>query len=273
VIFDFDDAIHIGHRNTSATKYSWIYRLKYSPAVNEMLRECAHVIAGNRALAEHAKQFNSRVSIIPTVVDLERYTYRPPPAMSDRLTIGWMGSRSTSPYLLDIEAALRRLSEVHPGKIRFRFYGHPQRRLELSNSISLPFSLVSEIEDLRTIDIGIMPVPDNDWTRGKCAFKAIQYMALGIPMVTSPVGMATEVVQHDVNGLWARTSEEWFEALNRLICNVELRRRFAEEGRKTVAARYSLQVWAPRLVELLNEVVTGSVSLLRDVTARAADSG
>jgi glycosyltransferase involved in cell wall biosynthesis len=255
VIFDFDDAIHIGHRDTSATKYPWIYKFKYGPGVNGMMSHCAHVIAGNRTLAEHALKFNSNVSVIPTVVDLEQCAYRPSRNLNGPLTVGWVGSRSTSPYLLEIEPALRRLSEAYPGKIRYRFYGHPQRKLNLPNFESLPFSLDSEIEDLRTIDIGIMPMPDNDWTRGKCAFKAIQYMALGIPTVTSPVGMATELVHHNVNGLWARTPEEWFEALHRLVRDADLRKRFAEEGRKTVEARYSLQTWGPRLVELLEQVL------------------
>jgi glycosyltransferase involved in cell wall biosynthesis len=257
VIFDFDDAIHIGHRNTAETKYPWLYRFKYGPGVSEMLSQCAHIIAGNQTLADHALRFNSQVSIVPTVVDLERYLYQPRPDKGDVLTIGWVGSRSTSPYLVEIEPALRRLSEAHPGKIRFRIYGHPQRKLNLPNFESLPFSLGSEIEDLRTLDIGIMPMPDNDWTRGKCAFKAIQYMALGIPTVISPVGMATQVVQHNVNGLWAQTPAEWFEALNCLVTDIQLRRRIAEEGRKAAETRYSLQTWCPRLAELSSRILEG----------------
>lgn len=255
VIFDFDDAIHIGHRDTTTTKYPWIYKLKYGPGVNGMLSHCTHVIAGNRTLAEHALQFNSQVSIVPTVVDLGQYTYRPPPVQEDTITIGWIGSRSTSPYLLEIEPVLQRLSEAHPGKIRFRLYGDPRRKLNLPNFESLPFSLASEIEDLQTIDIGIMPVPDNDWTRGKCAFKAIQYMALGIPTVISPVGMAADLVQHNVNGFWAQTPEGWFEALNLLVTDTRLSRRFAEEGRKTVVERYSLQAWGSRLAELFAQIL------------------
>jgi glycosyltransferase involved in cell wall biosynthesis len=255
VIFDFDDAIHIGHRNTETTKYPWIYKLKYGPGVNGILSHCAHVIAGNRTLAEHALQFNSLVSIIPTVVDLEQYAFQIPRIPGDLLTIGWVGSRSTSPYLVEIEPALRRLSEAYPGKIRYRFYGHPQRKLNLPKFESLPFSLDSEIEDLRAMDVGIMPMPDNDWTRGKCGFKAIQYMALGIPTVTSPVGMATELVQDNVNGLSARTPEEWFEALNLLVTDLRLRRRFAEAARKTIEARYSLQTWGPRLCELFDRIL------------------
>jgi glycosyltransferase involved in cell wall biosynthesis len=255
LIFDFDDAIHIGHRNTATSKYPWIYKIKYGPGVNGILSHCAHVIAGNRTLAEHALQFNSQVSVIPTVVDLEQYAFQTPRISGDLLTIGWVGSRSTSPYLLEIEPALRRLSEANPGKIRYRFYGHTQRKLNLPKFESLPFSLDSEIEDLRAMDVGIMPMPDNDWTRGKCGFKAIQYMALGIPTVTSPVGMAKELVQDNVNGLSARTPEEWFEALNLLVTDLRLRRRFAEAARKTIEARYSLQTWGPRLCKLFDRIL------------------
>jgi len=255
VIFSFDDAIYVGHQDTQTQKYPWIYRLKYGSGVNEVIRRSAHVITGSKTLAEHAVKFNSHVSIIPTVVDLNQYTYQPPRATNDVITIGWVGSRSTSPYLLEIEPALRRLSEVHSGKIRFRLCGNPARKLNLPNFESLPFSLATEIEDLRAVDIGIMPVPDNDWTRGKCAFKAIQYMALGISTVASPVGMATELVQHNVNGFWARTPGEWFEALNRLVTDAQLRRRFAEEGRKTVEARYSLQGWGPVMAELFVRIL------------------
>jgi len=255
VIFDFDDAIHVGHQDIGTTKYPWIYKLKYGPGVNEILRSSTHVIAGNRTLADHALQFNSQVSLIPTVVDLDQYTYQPPRTSSDVLTIGWVGSRSTSPYLLELGPVLQRLSETYPGKIRFRIYGHPERILNLPNFSSLPFSLATEIADLRSIDIGIMPAPDNEWTRGKCAFKAIQYMALGIPTVVSPVGTATELVENNVNGFWARTPQEWFETLSQLVSDAQLRVRFSEAGRKTIESRYSLQAWAPRLTELLQQVL------------------
>jgi glycosyltransferase involved in cell wall biosynthesis len=172
---------------------------------------------------------------------------------------------------VEIEPAFRRLSEAHPGKIRFRIYGHPKRKLNLPNCESLPFSLASEIEDLRTIDIGIMPMPENDWTRGKCAFKAIQYMALGIPTVSSPVGMASELIEHGRNGLQACTSEEWFESLNLLVVRPELRRQFAEAGRKTVEARYSLQTWGSRFVDLVDTVATGGEPAARKVAASAAN--
>jgi glycosyltransferase involved in cell wall biosynthesis len=257
VVFSLDDAIYAGHRDTPNKKYPLIYKLKYGPGVNEVLAKSAHVIAGSRTLAEHARQFNPQVSVIPTVVDTNRYAYRAPSIPLERVTIGWMGTRSTSPYLLDIAAVLRQLGEVFREKIRFRMYGDPRLQLPVPNYEARPFTLESEIEDLRSIDIGIMPLPDNEWTRGKCAFKAIQYMALGIPTVSSPVGMASEIIKHNVNGLLANTPGEWFEALARLMRDSDLRRRLAEEGRKTVEAYYSLGVWAPRLAGLLDQILAG----------------
>lgn len=256
VVFSFDDAIYAGHRDTPNKKYPWIYKLKYGPGVNEVLAKSTHVIAGSRRLADHARQFNPQVSVIPTVVDAKRYAYRAA-ASAECFTIGWVGTRSTSPYLLDIAPVLRQLGGVFREKIRFRMYGDPQLQLSVPNYEALPFSLESEIEDLGRIDIGIMPLPDNEWTKGKCAFKAIQYMSLGIPTVSSPVGMASEVIKHNVNGLLASTPGEWFEALARLICDSQLRRRLAQEGRKTVEAHYSLGVWAPRFADLLHQILAG----------------
>jgi glycosyltransferase involved in cell wall biosynthesis len=271
VIFSFDDAIHIGHRETGKTKYPGVYRLKYGPGVNEILRGCAHVIAGNRILADHASQFNSHVTVIPTVVDTKQYAFKCPRTENGVLTIGWVGSRSTSPYLLEIEAVLRRLSEAHRGKIRFRLYGHPPRKLNLVDCESLPFSLATEVEDISSFDIGIMPMPDNAWTRAKCAFKAIQYMALGVPAVVSPVGMAAEVVRPNSSGFWARTPSDWFDALNRLVGDAILRRQFAEEGRKLVEAHYSVQTWAPRYTSLLADIATGNSAEFSHAETSVAD--
>jgi glycosyltransferase involved in cell wall biosynthesis len=166
---------------------------------------------------------------------------------------------------------LRRLSEIHGKKIRFRLYGHPQRKLDLVDCQSLPFSLATEIEDISSLDIGIMPMPDNAWTRSKCAFKAIQYMALGIPTVISPVGMAAEVVRPNSTGLWARAPGDWFDALDRLVRDAILRRQFAEEGRKLVEAHYSVQAWAPRYTDLLRDVARGSTVTFRRAVTSVAD--
>ena len=113
------------------------------------------------------------------------------------------------------------------------------------------WTLERELEDLHGFDIGIMPMPDTEWTRGKCGFKALLYMACGVPPVCSPVGMTTDIVQDGQNGLLATTTEEWIEKLSLLVENPELRRRMGEAGRATVEDRYSLTTHAPRFLETL----------------------
>jgi len=253
VIFSFDDAIYTGHDDVSTLNHPILYRLKYGRGVDEVLRGCLHVIAGNRILADYAGQFNSRVSIVPTVVDCSQYPFKAGLANGQRpITVGWVGSRSTVPYLSAVEPALRSLAEVNAGKVRFRFFGCPEYKLDVPDFWSLPFRLETEVADLHSIDIGIMPLPDTEWTRGKCAFKAIQYMASGIPTVASPVGITTEIIRDDVNGLLVKSADDWFRALNRLVNNEDLRKWLSINARSTIEESYSLQVWGPRLVALLD---------------------
>lgn len=255
VIFSFDDAIHIGHHDVSSLNHPLLYRFKYGRGVNEILKRSLHIIAGNRILAEYAAQFNSAVSIIPTVVDCSQYSYK---SISDEragpLTVGWIGSRTTACYLPAIEPALKRLAEANPGRVRFSFLGHPEYKPNLPDATSLPFRLNTEMDHLRSLDIGIMPLPDTEWTRGKCAFKAIQYMGIGIPTVASPVGITNDLITHNVNGLLATSVDDWFQALDLLVNDSGLRRRLSLEARRTVEQSYSLQVWGPRLASLFDRL-------------------
>jgi glycosyltransferase involved in cell wall biosynthesis len=261
VIFSFDDAIYAGHDDVSTLNHPILYRLKYGRGVDEVLRGSLHVIAGNRILADYARQFNPRVSIIPTVVDCAHYPSQPARINgSGPITVGWVGSRSTAPYLTAIEPALRSLAEANRGKVRFRFFGCPEYQLDVPDFESLPFRLATEVSDLHSIDIGIMPLPDTEWTRGKCAFKAIQYMASGIAAVASPVGITAEIIRDGVNGLLAESTDDWLRALTRLVNDEELRRRLSENARRTVEESYSLQVWGPRLVSLLDRVAGATVT-------------
>lgn len=256
IIFSFDDAIYAGHEDTSDLPHPLLYRLKHGDGVREVVRRSAHVIAGCETLAAYARQFNEHVTIIPTVVDVEHYAYQPPkPRQVEPITIGWWGSWSTAPYLKIVEGAFRRLSAVHQDRVRFVFGGVSEYKTDLPNAQVVPFSLESEIQELGKFDVGIMPMPDTAWTRGKCAFKAIQYMARGIPAVVSPVGMSSDVVQHGVNGFWARDEQEWFDCLDQLIRNEDLRRSFSLAGRRTVEQKYSLQIWGPRLPKLFDEIL------------------
>jgi glycosyltransferase involved in cell wall biosynthesis len=266
VIYSFDDAVHVRRQEASTFNHPWLYNIKYGPGINRVIAGSVHVIAGNAVLAEHARKLNGAVSVMPTVVDLERYVFSPKRPDHAPVTIGWYGSNTTSPYLSALEPALRKVAEANPGRVRFRFFGDPSCRLALPYSASLPFRLDSEIDDLRQIDIGLMPMPDSPWTRGKCAFKAIQYMATGAAAIVSPVGMATELVQDGVNGLYARNTAEWYDRMQQLNDDVALRRKLVLEGRRTIERGYSVQLWAPRLLQLLENVIRG-----RAASAFAAD--
>jgi glycosyltransferase involved in cell wall biosynthesis len=253
VIFSFDDAIYAGHSDISALNHPTLYRWKHGRGYDDVIRRSAHVIVGNRILADYAGSFNRNVSIVPTVVDCRRYLFRTPVSFPP-ITIGWMGSRTTAPYLSIVEPALRRLAESKPGKVQFRFLGCPDYRPQLPKSCSLPFDLHRELDDLHSLDIGLMPLPDTEWTRGKCAYKAIQYMASGVPVIASPVGITTDLIQHGINGLLADSGEAWFQELSRLVHDVELRRRLALRGRRTVEQFYSLEKWGPRFVEIFDKL-------------------
>jgi glycosyltransferase involved in cell wall biosynthesis len=258
VIFSFDDAIYAGHDDVSGLNHPILYRLKYGRGVDEVLRRSLHVIAGNRILADYARRFNSHVSIVPTVVDCVQYPCKPARSNGNwPITLGWVGSRTTVPYLSLIEPALRSLARAHPGRLRFRFFGCPEYKLDVPDFESLPFRLETEVADLHSLDIGVMPLPDTVWTRGKCAFKAIQYMASGIATVASPVGITAEIIEDGVNGLLARSADDWLPALDRLVEDQELRSRLSRNARRTIEASYSLQGWGPRLVSLL-EGLTGT---------------
>jgi glycosyltransferase involved in cell wall biosynthesis len=256
VVFSLDDATYAVHPDHVHMNHPLLYRLKYGRRLDEVIGRSAHVIVGNSTLAKYARQFNTEVSIIPTVVDCGKYKYRSA-AKPDGcpLTVGWMGSRSTAAYLLNIVRPLRKLAETYGDRVNFRFFGCEDLELDLPNTVVQPFRLEAELDDLRSLDIGLMPMPDTEWTRGKCAFKAVQYMAMGIPAVASPVGATLDLIQHDHNGLLARSEQDWYRALEKLITDRPARERLSMAGCDTVLKSYSLQVWGPRLTSLFDQLL------------------
>ena len=266
VIFSFDDAIYAGHEDVSTLSHPLLYRWKHGRGYDEVIRGCDHVIAGNRILAEYASRLKVSTTVIPTVVDCNRYEARTS-TPDFPVTIGWMGSKTTAPYLRIIEPALREIARKHDDRVRFRFVGCPEYRLEIQNFTSMPFRLETELAELQRFDIGLMPLPDNEWTRGKCAFKAIQYMASGVATVASPVGITPDLVRDGVSGFLATSPEDWFTALDRLVSDGSLRVRIAREARKSIETGYSLQVWAPRIVALFDQLSGGKGILEQDTIA------
>jgi glycosyltransferase involved in cell wall biosynthesis len=248
-VFDFDDAVFVPYVSPSNGYLSY---LKFPGKTRAICRMAAHVMAGNEYLADYARAVNGRVTVIPTTVDTEKYTVEPR-APNEAPVIGWSGSHSTAQHLSTLKGALRRLAERE--RFRLRVVGVPGFEMEGVEVESVPWRSATEVEDLRPFDVGIMPLPDDKWSRGKCGMKALQYMGLAVPAVCSPVGVNSEIIRDGVNGLLASTDDEWVEKLSRLLRSPEERARLGRAGRETVEARYSAAVQAPRVYDVLASVV------------------
>jgi glycosyltransferase involved in cell wall biosynthesis len=251
LIFDFDDAVWLNYRSPSNGYLSY---LKLPGKTAAVCRLAAHVIAGSDYLASFARAFNSRVSVVPTTIDTARYTVNARPA-NEVPVIGWTGSYSTVGHLQRLAPALRRLAARE--RFRLRIIGAPDARLEGFEGVEvemLPWRSATEVEDLRALDVGVMPLPDDAWSRGKCGTKALQYMGLAIPAVCSPVGVGSVIIRDGENGLLASNEDEWVEKLRLLLGSPQLRETLGRAGRATVEARYSAAVQAPRVFEIIESV-------------------
>jgi glycosyltransferase involved in cell wall biosynthesis len=260
LVFDFDDAVFERYVSPSNGYLSY---LKFPGKTRTICRLAAHVMAGNEYLADYARRVNPNVTVIPTTVDTSKYTVAAR-AENDVPVIGWTGSYSTVQHLLTLAGALRRLAETE--RFRLRVIGSPNMNLEGLAGLdveALTWDSKTEVEDLRAIDVGVMPLPEDKWSRGKCGMKALQYMGLAIPTVCSPVGVNSEIIRDGENGLLATTADEWVEKLGLLLRSPELRERLGRAGRETVEARYSAAVQAPRVLQILESVAGAQASRAR----------
>jgi len=253
IVFDFDDAIFLSYKSPSNGYLSY---LKFAGKTKTNCRLAAHVMVGNPYLAEYARQFNQNVSIIPTTIDTDKYKPVNIEDASGPVVIGWTGSHSTVQHLDTLRSALAKLAQRE--SIRLRVIGTPNYQIEGVEFETIMWRSETEVEDLSAADIGIMPLPDDNWARGKCGAKALQFMAMGIPTVCSPVGVNTDIIQDNENGLIANSEDEWIEKLSLLIRSRELRARLGKAGRQTIEQRFSAAVQAPRVYEVLESVVRKS---------------
>lgn len=251
LVFDFDDAIWLNDTSEANSNLKW---LKNPEKIGKIISISDLVIAGNHYLADYAKIFNQDVMVIPTSIDTN-YHKPMPRSRKGPICIGWTGSMTTIKHFQDAVPWLKRLKEDYADAITFKvIVDAPMKWPELGIK-STPWSKETEIKELNSIDIGIMPLPDDQWSQGKCAFKGIQYMALEIPAVMSPVGVNNDIIIEDENGYLAGDENEWVEKISALIESEGLRTRIGKAGRKTIVDHYSVEVQKTVLSEALKSLL------------------
>lgn len=251
----YDDAVHVHYRN-----HPWrIVRFLCRKKIQHVIEISTHVITWNRNLAEYARQFNPNVTMVDTAIDLRRYRckIKQPPSPNGHVVIGWIGTPNSFPYLTSLEPVFQELATRYD--IELCVISSNEFRSGNISVTNRKWALETEVDDLCCCDIGIMPLVDNEWTRGKSAYKLVQYMGVGIPAVSSPVGVNTEIIRDGVNGFLADTPETWIKKLSLLIENPELRRQQGLAGRRLVENTYSIQSVAPRLIQVLKGLEVKSI--------------
>ncbi|MCK0171436.1 glycosyltransferase family 4 protein [Aliiroseovarius sp. S1123] len=250
IVSDYDDAVfHRYDKNRRGTVRSIL-----GDKIGRVMAASALVMAGNRYIANYAERFDApRLEMVPTVVDLDLYTIDPKARNTDDLRVGWIGTPETwEAFANPIHHVLDPLLAKH--RALFRAVGAAMQPATSGTLEILPWTEETEVSLIQSMDIGVMPLPNTDWARGKCGYKLIQYMACGLPVVASPVGVNSEIVEHGVNGFLAETDPEWRSAIETLLADGELRRRMGAAGRRKVEEHYSLQVWGPRVAQMLRSV-------------------
>ncbi len=250
MVFDFDDAIWLVDVSRQNRGLGW---LKSGDKTARIIAASHAVIAGNHYLADYARQYNPHVSVIPTTIDTDYHKPREHPKEDPTVCIGWTGSLTTVSYFDAFVPVLERLKKRFGSRLRFKLIGEASYRAPSLALQGEPWSLATEIQDLQDIDIGIMPLPDNPWTRGKCGFKGLQYMGCGIPAVMSPVGVNREIIQDGQNGFLANNDDEWLDKLTLLIESPALRQQLGQAGRQTVLERYSVLSQRDNYLRVLRE--------------------
>jgi len=235
IIYDFDDAIWLSNtskENKVASKFKWHQKTGW------ICRWSHRVSCGNDFLANYAKRYNQKVVLNPTTIDTDYFQGLSSQNPDDQtVTIGWTGTHSTLEYLHALLPIITQLEKKF--NLQFLVISNQSPEFDLDSFQFLPWNKKTEISDLQKIDIGVMPLENDQWAQGKCGLKALQFMAMGIPVLVSPVGVNTEIVKDGENGYLCLNQKDWFNNLEKLIQNENLRKELGKNGRKKVVRDYS----------------------------------
>lgn len=258
LIYDFDDSIFLPNVSENNKKLSF---LKGYGKVKKIIKISDLVFAGNNYLFNYAQDYNKNVKIVPTTIDTIVYQNKFN-NQNEKLIIGWSGSVTTIKHFQYSIPFLKKLLFKYKNIIEFKVIGDGNYYNEDLNIKGIPWRKNSELVDLCSIDIGIMPLPDDEWAEGKCGLKGLQYMALGIPTIMSSVGVNKEIIQDGVNGFLAKDDLEWEKKLELLINSKDLRKKIGQNGRKTVEDKYSVKAWQNKYLEHFNNLINEKNSTL-----------
>jgi len=245
IIYDFDDAIWLPNVSESNRLFS---KIKWYRKVKSICRWAHLISCGNDYLKEFAMQFNQNCVVNPTVVDTENHYNKIKLHQAGKTIIGWTGTHTTIRYLDELLPVLKKLEEE--SDIEIRIISNAPPTLPLKSLKFIHWNKSSEIEDLLSFDIGIMPLPDDEWARGKCGFKLIQYLSLGIPAVSVRVGVNGKIIDDGVNGFFCGTHQEWHTSLRKLIEHPEKRKQLGLNGRRKIISYFSASANAPLFLRI-----------------------
>ncbi len=249
IVYDFDDAVM--YRNSRARgPYSRTRRKRFA----KMMQVCNYALAGNSFLEGEARRYADAVMVFPTSLDMSRYSMKSYSEKKENVTLGWIGDHGSIHYLRGLRPVFEELGRRFPN-LRLKIVCDTFFDCDNLQVVKKPWKAEDEISDLHSFDIGLMPLMDDLWSRGKCALKILQCQGVGVPVVCTPVGVNEDVVAEGINGYRASTHEEWVEKLSRLIGEPERWEEMGIVGRKKVLEGYSLEANAPRLLTALTKLV------------------
>lgn len=251
LVFDFDDSIWLANVSEANKNLKWI---KNYHKTSKIISYSDLVIVGNQYLEDYASRFNKKIKIIPTTINTEEYKHDASKS-NDRICIGWSGSVTTMQHYNFAIPFLIKLKKIFGDLIYFKVIGDAKFYSKELNTKGINWIKESEVKELNEFDIGLMPLPEDEWAKGKCGLKGLQYMAMEIPTVMSPVGVNTEIIKDGINGFLAATEEEWISKLSLLIESSELRERLGKAGRETVIERYSFESQKNNYLQCFDELL------------------
>ncbi len=252
LVYDFDDSIWIMDTSDANKKWEW---MKSTKKTGEIISVSDMVFAGNKYLLDYAQKFNNNVKIIHTTIDTVIFQRGQAYKNNEKICIGWSGSITTIKHFQEASNILKKIKQKYGDKVYFKVMGDDTYENKELNIKGIPWTSATEIDIISSFDIGIMPLPDDQWVKGKCGLKGLSYMALEVPTIMSAVGVNPEIISDGENGFLAATEEEWINKISLLIESFDLRKKLGANGRKTVVDRYSIDSQKNNYLNSFNELL------------------